>query len=95
MTISATEENVRNKGLRKNSRQTQTALFMSVDEKERPALEKHLNRVYKEVLATPPEDVSLAFEDEVVVKNIEKSSTDNGGILRITVFRVIGESLTM
>ena len=63
---------------------------MSIDEKERPAIKQHLQGVYKDVLSSAPEDISLAFEDEVIVEMLETSEEDDGGVLRISTFRVIG-----
>ena len=66
---------------------------MSVDEKERPAIKRHLLNVCNQILNNPPEDVTLSFEDEVVVETIPKSHRDNGGVVRTSTFRIIGEHL--
>jgi hypothetical protein len=89
MTITAIEELFRMRNLRHDQRDLN--VFMSVDEKERPALKRHLLHVSKIILDNPPEDIMLSFEDEVVVETIPKSNSDNGGVIRTSTFRVIGE----
>lgn len=90
MTITAIEELFRARNLRLDNRDLN--VFMSVDEKERPALKKHLLHVSKVILDNPPEDLMLSFEDDVVVETIEKSNKDNGGVIRTSTFRVIGKT---
>lgn len=65
--------------------------FQSVDKKERPAIKQHLTNVYQDVLSSPPQAISLAFEDEVVVQTIPKSASEGDGVIRMSTFRVIGE----
>ena len=88
MTVTAIEEFFRMRNLRHGSRDL--SAFMSVNEKERPALKTHLLRVFKTVLDNPPEDIVLSFEDDVIVETIDKSEQDNGGVIRASTFRVIG-----
>jgi hypothetical protein len=89
MTITAIEELFRKRRLRSDAVRG-LSVFMSVDEKERPAIKKHLLSAF-EILDNPPEDILLSFEDEVVVETIPKSHNDNGGVIRTSTFRVIGK----
>lgn len=99
MTISAIEKKLNQRRLREHSSQNDAkrkdrglVTFMSIDDKERPAIEQHLEKVFKDVLSIVPDDISLAFEDQVVVETLAPSEDDNGGVLRQSTFRVIGES---
>ena len=80
--------------LRRNLREQSVRMldpFQSVDKKERPAIKQHLTNVYQDVLSSPPQAISLAFEDEVVVQTIPKSASEGDGVIRMSTFRVIGE----
>ena len=61
----------------------------SIDEKERPAIVRHLTDVYKKVLSISPRDVMLVFEEDLVVE--EYYSFSDGGIVRKSIFHVVGE----
>jgi hypothetical protein len=54
---------------------------------------KHLLRVYREVLSIPPMDISLVYDDELIIENVMlgESSLKNNGIIRKCVFRVMGK----
>jgi len=97
MTISAIEKKLNQRRLREDSSQFDAesrdrglVTFMSIDDKERPAIKQHLEKVFKDVLSIVPDDISLAFEDQVVVEILAPSEDDNGGVLRQSTFRVIG-----
>ncbi len=99
MTISAIEKKSNQRGLRgdtptsyaAHNRDRGLVTFMSIDDKERPAIQQHLEKVFKDVLSVVPDEISLAFEDEVVVEILMPSGDDDGGVLRKSIFRVIGE----
>ena len=76
-----------------NGRGLEAASHPSIDEKERPAVTDHLTRVYSEALSISPADISLVFEEDLVAEEISPSSGRGfgGGVVRKTVFRVMGE----
>ncbi|KAL7518417.1 hypothetical protein ACHAWX_003258 [Stephanocyclus meneghinianus] len=90
MTITAIDELFRMRSLLRHVKRELNA-FMSVDEKERPAIKRHLHNVCNQILDSPPEDITLSFEDEVIVETIPKSHSNNGGAIRTSTFRVVGE----
>jgi hypothetical protein len=90
MTITAIDELFRTRSLLRHAKRELNA-FMSVDEKERPAIKRHLHNVCNQILDSPPEDITLSFEDEVIVETIPKSHRNNGGAIRTSTFRVVGE----
>jgi len=65
--IAVTTEEVRGRKLRGTR---ELSSFMSLDEKERPALEKHLMNVYNESLTSSPERVDVTFVNDDMDVNI-------------------------
>ncbi len=65
----------------------------TLQKKETPAVTEHLTRVYNEVLTIAPIDISLVYEKDLEVEhmNADKSKRDAGGVIRTSVFRVMGE----
>jgi len=64
---------------------------MSTSEKEGPALKTHLLRAAKLMLENPPVDIMVTFEDELVVETVPKSASDGGGVIRTSIFRIVGK----
>ena len=98
MTITAIETTRRNSRnlrlLRANSkdrRQLDDDSHPSIDEKERSAITEHLTRVYAEVLSIAPTSISLVFEEDLIVEEIDNSGGNFDGVIRKIVFRVVGE----
>ena len=91
MTITAIEELFRKRQLRYGQRNL--SVFMSATEKEGPALKTHLLKTAKLVLENPPVDIMVTFEDELVVETVPKSNSDGGGVIRTSIFRIVGEYL--
>ena len=63
----------------------------SLEEKEGSSIIEHLLRVYREVLSIPPMDISLAFEEELVVEDVVLGESSSSGVIRKCVFRVMGK----
>jgi len=64
----------------------------SLEEKEGSSIIEHLLRVYREVLSIPPMDISLTFEEELVVEDVVlRESSSSSGVIRKCVFRVMGK----
>ena len=65
----------------------------TLPQKEEPAVIEHLTRVYNEVLTIAPIAISLVYETDLEVEHInaDKSKRDAGGVIRTSVFRVMGE----
>eukprot|EP00984_Skeletonema_dohrnii_P036566 scaffold37665_cov178-Skeletonema_dohrnii-CCMP3373.AAC.1 len=60
---------------------------MSLDEKERPALEKHLMNVYNESLTSSPERVDVTFvNDDMDVKIVSINK-----VVRSNAFKISGK----
>ena len=62
----------------------------TIEEKERPAIIDHLTRVYADVLSIAPQSISLVFEEDLEVEEMSSGRNFNG-VVRSTVFRVMGE----
>lgn len=89
ITITAIEELFRKRHLRYGQRDL--SVFMSTSEKEGPALKTHLLRAAKLMLENPPVDIMVTFEDELVVETVPKSASDSGGVIRTSIFRIVGK----
>ena len=73
----------------------------TLSQKEEPAIIEQLSRVYKEVLTMAPMDISLVYEEELEVEYLGAEDSkgggggggrgDKGGVIRKSVFRVMGE----
>lgn len=73
----------------------------TLSQKEEPAIIEQLSRVYKEVLTIAPMDISLVYEEELEVEYLGAEDSkgggggggrgDKGGVIRKSVFRVMGE----
>ena len=59
--------------------------YQTLQEKEEPAIIEHLTRVYAEVLSIAPTNISVVFEEDLVVENITSV------VIRESVFRVMGK----
>ncbi|KAL7537820.1 hypothetical protein ACHAXR_011978, partial [Thalassiosira sp. AJA248-18] len=62
--------------------------YPSIEEKERPAITQHLTSVYEEVLSIAPVSISLVFEEDLVVEDINRGRNFEG-VIRTSVFRVM------
>lgn len=93
MTISAIETIRRRNNLRQLIEGEGVASsYPSIDNKERPAIIAHLTHVFDEVLSIAPTSISLVFEEDLVVEDLANSGEPNfGGMIRKSVFRVMGE----
>jgi len=80
-------------GSSSTSRNNTVDVVPSLEEKEGSSIIEHLLRVYREVLSIPPMDISLAFEEELVVEDVVlgDESSSSSGVIRKCVFRVMGK----
>ena len=69
----------------KKSRHLVANAYQTLQEKEEPAIIEHLTRVYAEVLSIAPTNISVVFEEDLVVENITSV------VIRESVFRVTGK----
>jgi hypothetical protein len=84
--IVATAEEVRERNL-KGSREL--SFFMSVNDKERPALAEHLMNVYNETLTSSPERVEIIFVNENMDVDIEIVNSNE--VIRSSMFKISGK----
>jgi len=82
--IAVTTEEVRGRKLRGTR---ELSSFMSLDEKERPALEKHLMNVYNESLTSSPERVDVTFVNDDMDVNIVSINK----VVRSNAFKISGK----
>ena len=68
-----------------NTRHLVANAYQTLQEKEEPAIIEHLTRVYAEVLSIAPTNISVVFEEDLVVENITSV------VIRESVFRVMGK----
>ena len=68
-----------------NTRHLVANAYQTLQEKEGPAIIEHLTRVYAEVLSIAPTNISVVFEEDLVVEDITSV------VIRESVFRVMGE----
>lgn len=82
--IAATTEEVRHRRL-KGTRELNP--LMSLNEKERPALEEHLMNVYTESLTSSPAQVEVSFMNA----DMDVEIVSNNEVVRSNAFKVIGK----
>ncbi len=66
----------------------------TIEEKERPAVVSHLAEVYGRVLSIAPATIEAVFEEDLETEEMSmnpNSSDGEGGVVRRSVFRVVGE----